>query len=431
MFAAAAMLLVGGPILLFPEIVSPAIRYWTVVSIALGAFVLGGRLARPWRPFDILVWLLALVAAVTWFRMPAPDAVSLRHFAGLALGMLAMSAVAVWCRNELRLATSVAVVSLAAIGTLAVGIAGAYVGHPKLLPLSFSSSVVLALPGLSPENNYLVNPDALGGTALLVLPITAALAALSARGPRAWLERACGAAAAVFAVLVIVISQSRSAWVAGALTVLAWALFRIRHRAVRATLLTIPVTLAGLALWALLWWHPGDFGVVHEFTWAGAEASVAERIAIWRDAIGHLSRSPVFGLGINTYHVATLGPPFNRVDAVAHAHNILLQVALDFGLVGLILYVAIQATLLVWAARAARGPNIPAGRIALGAGLSLVGVHLFGMGDAIALGAKVGLFQWLAAGLILAAWRIVTRSQITRSTQDRFDNDVREARLSL
>jgi O-antigen ligase len=87
----------------------------------------------------------------------------------------------------------------------------------------------------------------------------------------------------------------------------------------------------------------------------------------------------------------------------AHAHNIWLQTALDLGLVGLVLYVAVLALLLRRAAAVARADSDTARRLALGSALGLVGVHLFGMADAVSLGAKVGLFQWILAGFILAA----------------------------
>ena len=90
---------------------------------------------------------------------------------------------------------------------------------------------------------------------------------------------------------------------------------------------------------------------------------------------------------------------------VAHVHNIFLQTALDLGLFGLMAYVGLLVMLLVRADQASRGPSAFAGRTAAGAGLSLVVVHVFGLGDAISLGAKVGVFQWLAAGLVLAAWQ--------------------------
>ena len=84
----------------------------------------------------------------------------------------------------------------------------------------------------------------------------------------------------------------------------------------------------------------------------------------------------------------------------------LLATALDLGLIGLFAYLSLMGYLLLRADEAARGPNALASRVAAGAGLALIGIHFFGVGDAVSLGAKVGLFQWLASGLILAAWQL-------------------------
>jgi hypothetical protein len=46
----------------------------------------------------------------------------------------------------------------------------------------------------------------------------------------------------------------------------------------------------------------------------------------------------------------------------------------------------------------APGPSALARHVAAGAGLSIVGIHFFGLADAVALGAKVGLFQWISPG---------------------------------
>jgi hypothetical protein len=69
--------------------------------------------------------------------------------------------------------------------------------------------------------------------------------------------------------------------------------------------------------------------------------------------------------------------------------------------------------LLLHANRAARFDTV-AGRIAAGAGFALVAVHLFGVGDAVALGAKVGAFQWFCAGLVLAAARVIPEPGLQR-----------------
>jgi hypothetical protein len=41
--------------------------------------------------------------------------------------------------------------------------------------------------------------------------------------------------------------------------------------------------------------------------------------------------------------------------------------------------------------------------------LALVSVHAYGLLDAVALGTKLGVFQWLSSGLILAAWQVDRR----------------------
>ena len=135
-----------------------------------------------------------------------------------------------------------------------------------------------------------------------------------------------------------------------------------------------------------------------------ASSSALQRISIWRQGVDHLRESPWRGIGLNEFRYVYKSA--GSAADIAHAHNIFLQIALDLGLVGLSFYVALIGTLLYRAERAARGPDLLARRIACGAGLALTAVHVFGLGDAISLGAKVGLFQWLGAGLVLAASRI-------------------------
>ena len=100
-------------------------------------------------------------------------------------------------------------------------------------------------------------------------------------------------------------------------------------------------------------------------------------------------------------------PPADvRPYDVSHAHNVFLQTGLDVGLIGLCAYVWILAFLFVRADQASRGPSGLARGAAVGSALSLAAVHLFGLADAVPLGAKIGTFQWLAAGLALSSWRL-------------------------
>jgi O-antigen ligase len=153
------------------------------------------------------------------------------------------------------------------------------------------------------------------------------------------------------------------------------------------------------------------------------------RVQLMTSGVRLWAESPWFGIGLNQFrHVHKqrgtwaawaespslwgliptpdyLTWPAAATD-VAHAHNTLLQTALDTGVIGLAAYLGILAFLLVQAARASRSSQVLCRRVALGSFLSLVAVTAFGLADALALGSKIGAFQWMAAGLILGALRV-------------------------
>jgi O-antigen ligase len=111
------------------------------------------------------------------------------------------------------------------------------------------------------------------------------------------------------------------------------------------------------------------------------------------------------GIGLNDFrHVYASAQGLG--NTAAHAHNVFLQTGLDVGLIGLLAYCFVFGFLLVRADQAFRGPVAIARPIAIGAACSLIAVHLFGLADAVPLGAKIGVLQWMAGGLVLGAWRL-------------------------
>lgn len=86
---------------------------------------------------------------------------------------------------------------------------------------------------------------------------------------------------------------------------------------------------------------------------------------------------------------------------IAHAHNIFLQVALDVGLPGLIAYLAILL-LAFWEGWQSARLDKALRPYALGLLGGLVALHIFGLTDALALGAKPGLLFWINIGLLTA-----------------------------
>jgi putative inorganic carbon (HCO3(-)) transporter len=135
------------------------------------------------------------------------------------------------------------------------------------------------------------------------------------------------------------------------------------------------------------------------------------RFEVWSRALYGIRDFPITGMGLNTFRhiVHVLYPLFligSDID-LGHAHNEFLQAALDLGLPGLIAFVALYlgAFGLLW--QIGRLPKAIAMRedistrvLALGLGGGLVAHLVYGLTDAVALGAKPGLIFWMLLGLI-------------------------------
>jgi putative inorganic carbon (HCO3(-)) transporter len=135
------------------------------------------------------------------------------------------------------------------------------------------------------------------------------------------------------------------------------------------------------------------------------------RFEVWSRALYGIRDFPITGMGLNTFRhiVHILYPLFivgPEVD-LGHAHNEFLQAALDLGLPGLVAFVALYlgAFSLLWQIwhlpkSTAMKESISTQALALGLGGGLVAHVVYGLTDAVALGAKPGLIFWMLLGLI-------------------------------
>jgi putative inorganic carbon (HCO3(-)) transporter len=114
---------------------------------------------------------------------------------------------------------------------------------------------------------------------------------------------------------------------------------------------------------------------------------------------------PLAGVGLNAFHhVVHEQYPFTyyKSDFVPHAHNLELQVALDFGLPGLACFLAAVATAIVGALHAFR-TSLWTRHLALGVFGGLAAYLAFGLVDAVPVGSKPTFLLWavLALGIAL------------------------------
>ena len=133
------------------------------------------------------------------------------------------------------------------------------------------------------------------------------------------------------------------------------------------------------------------------------------RLEIWSRAIYGIQDFPFTGMGMNAFRkvVPVLYPLFlvsPDVD-IGHAHNEFLQAALDLGIPGLIALLAIYFIAFwmladIWKKDVGQDSILPYRVAVLGLGGGLLAHMLYGLTDAVALGAKPGLLFWFLLGLI-------------------------------
>lgn len=141
----------------------------------------------------------------------------------------------------------------------------------------------------------------------------------------------------------------------------------------------------------------------------GDTLGLSGRIEIWSRALLVLGDHPLTGVSVNGFRrvVHVLYPLFGIADEIdiAHAHNHLLQAGLDLGLPGLISYLAlwiISAILLISTFRYLirhRATHHPYYSLVAGLAGSLLAGWIFGLFDAIALGARPSFMWWILIGL--------------------------------
>ncbi len=135
--------------------------------------------------------------------------------------------------------------------------------------------------------------------------------------------------------------------------------------------------------------------------------TLASRLEVWQRGVMMVRDFPFTGIGIGTYNaIAHLQYPFfiaSPDEVVAHAHNQLLEVAVDVGIPGLIAYSALLVGFAISAARVYRTTQDASVRaLTVGLASGMLAFHVFGLTDAFILGSKPGILMWVFFGFVAA-----------------------------
>jgi len=398
----------AAPFLLFPT----ARPWWTAGTLLVFVLCVLLRLIvrrEPWpvTPFNAALLLLALMIPVAVWASALPD-LTLPKLTGLILGLAAFRAMAFFVRDRRTLWWGVAAFAVIGLGIWAVGFLGTgwsakfawFAPLVRRLPRGLT-----ALPG-APDAG--INANQLAGALMLYVPVALGLAGGWWR-ERRWGPGLLALVLAGVAGATLILTQSRSGWlgaIVGLIVLMALAAWTTGRRPARALAIVLPLALVATVAAVIIARPEIAARFINASRQSESEISLSGRPEIWSRALYAIQDFPFTGTGLGTfrrvvhllYPLFTISPDMD----IAHAHNLFLQVALDVGLPGLVAYLAVLWLALIGAWQAAkRGPAAVRG-LALGLLAGLLALHIYGLADTIALGAKPGVAFWLALGLIAA-----------------------------
>jgi O-antigen ligase len=343
------LLLMGAtPLLLFPNT-------WTALGVVIIAlawvsrWAITGRVSRP-TAMDVPILVLLIAAGVS--LIPALDL-------NLALNRLWIMLLGIaWFYGAVNGLDSEWRTHLMGVGLVALGLVVAVF---SLLSTDFETAQVVKLPtiyGRLPpplirglpgsgviEEYDLVNPRVVAGALAILIPLPLAYVALAGD----WRLRSYSLLSALVMLAVLCLTQAPQ----GFLGLLA-AVLLVGFCYSRWFLLSIPfgvglVVLGGVLLPSITnRWLPSS-------SIQYLDKSLQGRLGIWSRALYMIRDMPFSGIGLNNYprvaNLYTMGPNYDL-----HAHNTLLQTALDLGLPGLVAALALLAGFGYAVARRWRGP---------------------------------------------------------------------------
>lgn len=405
------ILILISPALLFP---TPArmLVLLVVPVVWVCARHIDGHLIPP-TPLNGALLLLLVMVGVS-LLVTFDVRFSLGKVAGVVLGALMFWAISRWVTTPWRLSAATMAFLLCGGALALIGLLGTnwFNKFPVLSAvINRLPKVIRGLPGA--ESGF--QPNGVAGCLVLFAPLQVALLAGAGRRAFAALHRGTRATSALVAVQwvlltltagTLLLTQSRGAWVGCAIAAaafLGWYGWRTRA-------LLLAAVVAGVAS-AVAVGPQQLLNAAISQAGPGLAGNVSGRVELWSRALYGIADFPFTGMGMNVFRrvMPVLYPTFLTSPDfdVAHAHNQLLQAALDVGIPGLIAYLAmwlICAALLVQVYR--RSPDPVYRTMAGGLGAGLIAQFSFGMTDAISLGSKPGVLFWFMLALIVSLHRI-------------------------
>jgi putative inorganic carbon (HCO3(-)) transporter len=371
------------------------------MGVAWAVYALTARRLSVRTPADWLLAGLVLMMPVTLWATPRPD-LTWPAVYQLAAGIVVYYAVVNSCATWAALGMADFGLRLIMWGLAGTGVvlsAMAMLGVQWIPKLPAFKPLLARLPSALIET---INPNVMGGILAVLVSALIGWCWIGWHGYRR-VERAALVAIALGMLIVLVLTQSRGAWM-GLVAAAAALVLLVDRRSVWVVALL--ALLAAAAVWQL-----GLERVSGLLLTSQTIRSVDSRAEVWLRAWYIIQDFPLTGLGMGAFRpvVDVMYPLFlaGPDAAVPHAHNIFLQVAVDLGLPGLLAWGGTLVLVMAAAWRTYRQGQTLGERwlMGLGAGVlcSQVALVIHGLTDAVTWNTRPAVLVWALWGLAMAA----------------------------
>ncbi len=396
----------------------------------------GRQPVLPYTPLNIVLLLLAVMVLVSlWATYDI--ATSLPKISGMVLGFGVYFAMVREGGRPRGLGFCLLVFSGISLGITILALAGTDWITNKI---TFLNPVISRLPLLikglpGAESGF--SPNEIAGSLLWVLPLFLALCIGFTRHFRT-LFRSSGKVLTIFLLFVLVmaclfvstifvLTQSRAGYISLVLTLVGLSLIALPSRLRWPVLAAFVVILLVSGFLIVSHWKAAQVWITGSDLVSETGLSLSSldlRLLIWPRALSAIQDFPITGMGMNTFRklLPVLYPIYSMTSGVdvGHAHNEILQAALDLGIPGLIAYIALYLVAFKMLFDTWRNSKPTPGDklqplflsnpvfirpVILGLGGGLLAHLLFGLTDAVALGAKPGILFWMLLALITSLYK--------------------------
>ena len=350
-------------------------------------------------PVWLVIFLLLRVLSAFWSRVPA-ESLRFVGFAVTSAVVLLVTVNTVETEKQL-MALLCAIAAGMAVNTL-------YAVYQRITGVRVDralTDVILnaGMPGR--VFSFFENPNSYANLLVLFVPLLAVLPLSEKRT----LPRLALLLLPLIGLLALVMTYSRSAWIACAASIfLLVLLLRPRY----APLLVV----LGMLLFPIL---PKNI-TNRILTAFMGDTSVASRGFIYSGALAVIAAAPLLGAGLGTaaarHAVYLAGGYALFTTSYAHAHDIYLQICMESGVPALLSFLLALLYVFQGGVRAARLPGASPRlrRLCAGFAAGLFASQLFGITDYAWSYPRVMVLYWLFAGLMLAAARLARKQDRER-----------------